>query len=111
MVGLSSTVPLPFNSFIGRAEELQTVQTLLATHRLVTLTGAAGIGKRGQPSRIEGYEGGVRSAVRFRRRIRAHLERCQGPRCLAPARFAGEGTRENGDRGPGSELCRLMQAR
>jgi predicted ATPase len=45
MVGLSSTVPLPFNSFIGRAEELQTVQTLLATHRLVTLTGAAGIGK------------------------------------------------------------------
>src|SRR5205823_6346703 len=34
-----------FSSFIGRAEELQTVQTLLATHRLLTLTGAAGIGK------------------------------------------------------------------
>ena len=30
MVGLSSTVPRPFNSFIGRAEELQTVQTLLS---------------------------------------------------------------------------------
>ena len=45
MAGLSSTVPRPFSSFIGRAEELQTVQTLLGTHRLVTLTGAAGIGK------------------------------------------------------------------
>src|SRR5438477_6681007 len=45
MVRLSSTVPRPLDSFIGRAEELQAVKTLLATHRLVTLTGPAGIGK------------------------------------------------------------------
>src|SRR5437764_951575 len=45
MVRLSSTVPRPLDSFIGRAEELEAVKTLLATHRLVTLTGPAGIGK------------------------------------------------------------------
>src|SRR5712691_12141612 len=45
MAGLSGTVPRPLDSFIGRAEEIQAVKTLLATHRLVTLTGAAGIGK------------------------------------------------------------------
>ena len=44
-VRLSTTVPRPLDSFIGREDELQAVQTLLATHRLVTLTGAAGIGK------------------------------------------------------------------
>src|SRR5260370_28101149 len=45
LVRLSMTVPHPFDSFIGRAEELRDVTTLLATHRLVTLTGPAGIGK------------------------------------------------------------------
>jgi ATP/maltotriose-dependent transcriptional regulator MalT len=45
MVRQSSTVPRPLDSFIGRAEERQTVQTLLATHRFVTLTGPAGVGK------------------------------------------------------------------
>src|SRR5262245_61332690 len=39
--GLSSTVSRPFDPFIERAEELQTVQKLLATHRLVILWGAA----------------------------------------------------------------------
>jgi predicted ATPase len=45
MVSLSIPVPHPLDSFIGRAEEIQAVKTLLATHRFVTLTGAAGIGK------------------------------------------------------------------
>src|SRR5437660_2301204 len=45
MVRLSSTLPRPLDSFIGREEELQDVKALLATPRLVTLTGAAGIGK------------------------------------------------------------------
>jgi predicted ATPase len=42
---LSSNILRPLDSFIGRAEELHAVKMLLATHRLVTLTGAAGIGK------------------------------------------------------------------
>src|SRR5436190_21241588 len=45
MAGLRQTVPRPLDSFIGRAEELEAVTGLLATHRLVTLTGPAGIGK------------------------------------------------------------------
>jgi predicted ATPase len=45
MVRLSSTIPRPFDSFIGREEELQAVKALLSLHRLVTLTGAPGIGK------------------------------------------------------------------
>jgi predicted ATPase len=45
MVSLSSTIPRPFDSFIGREEELQAVKALLSVHRLVTLTGAPGIGK------------------------------------------------------------------
>src|SRR5205823_740042 len=45
MARLNIHVPQPLDSFIGRAEELQAVKTLLATHRFVTLTGAAGVGK------------------------------------------------------------------
>jgi hypothetical protein len=41
----SYPAPQPLDSFIGRVEELQAVQTLLATHRLLTLTGAAGVDK------------------------------------------------------------------
>jgi LuxR family maltose regulon positive regulatory protein len=45
MASFSVTIPRPLDSFIGRAEELNSVRSLLAAHRLVTLTGAAGIGK------------------------------------------------------------------
>src|SRR5262249_31017778 len=45
MGSLNTLVPRPLDSFVGRAEELQAVKTLLATHRFVTLTGPAGIGK------------------------------------------------------------------
>ena len=42
-----STLPLPvaLTSFVGRERELAEVQRLLATARLVTLTGAGGVGK------------------------------------------------------------------
>ena len=42
---LSSPLPLLLNSFVGREQECATVERLLATQRLVTLTGSAGIGK------------------------------------------------------------------
>src|SRR5262245_35447764 len=45
MARLNATIPRPFDSFIGRAEELREVKRLLTMSRLVTLTGAAGIGK------------------------------------------------------------------
>lgn len=38
-------LPVPVSSFVGRQQDLITVQHLLASHRLVTLTGAGGCGK------------------------------------------------------------------
>lgn len=40
-----SSLPLPLGVFIGRNRQQQEVASLLQSHRLVTLTGAAGIGK------------------------------------------------------------------
>ena len=37
--------PVPLSSFVGRRHDLNTVSELLATHRLVTLTGSGGCGK------------------------------------------------------------------
>src|SRR5215469_463308 len=45
-VGASShNLPVPLTSFIGRAAEMARVRGLLAQNRLVTLTGAGGVGK------------------------------------------------------------------
>jgi|GEM_PF-3431496 len=41
----SNNLPRPLTSFIGREDELNEVETLLAKHRLVTLLGAGGSGK------------------------------------------------------------------
>jgi DNA-binding winged helix-turn-helix (wHTH) protein len=40
-----TNVPEPVSKLIGREEELSEIPNLVATHRLVTLTGAGGIGK------------------------------------------------------------------
>lgn len=40
-----NNLPLQLTSFIARDEEIKMVKTLLATHRVVTLTGAGGVGK------------------------------------------------------------------
>nr|WP_102142744.1 LuxR family transcriptional regulator [Mycobacterium sp. QGD 101] len=38
-------LPVQFTSFVGRAQQMEEVRSLLADHRLVTLTGAGGAGK------------------------------------------------------------------
>ncbi|MFF1558221.1 ATP-binding protein [Streptomyces sp. NPDC058279] len=43
--GVGQAVPVELSSFVGRRRELTRVASLLATERLVTLTGPAGIGK------------------------------------------------------------------
>lgn len=43
--GMRQAVPAELSSFIGRERELTALASLLATERLVTLTGPAGIGK------------------------------------------------------------------
>ncbi len=42
---LSSNLPPKLTSFVGREQEVSEIATLLSEHRLVTLTGAGGIGK------------------------------------------------------------------
>ncbi|GAB2875248.1 BTAD domain-containing putative transcriptional regulator [Streptomyces mayteni] len=41
----SSNLPVPLNALVGRDEEVAEVRALLRGHRLVTLTGSAGVGK------------------------------------------------------------------
>ncbi len=42
---ISSSIPIPLTSFIGREKELKEIARLLATSRLLTLTGPGGVGK------------------------------------------------------------------
>ena len=42
---VSSTIPVPLTSFIGREKELKEIVKLLSSSRLVTLTGSGGVGK------------------------------------------------------------------
>jgi predicted ATPase/class 3 adenylate cyclase/DNA-binding CsgD family transcriptional regulator len=41
----AQTFPVPLTSFVGRATEIAELKRLLGDHRLVTLTGAGGVGK------------------------------------------------------------------
>jgi predicted ATPase/DNA-binding XRE family transcriptional regulator len=40
-----STLPTRLTSFVGREKEIETIETLLGAHRLVTVTGSGGVGK------------------------------------------------------------------
>ena len=42
---LPNTLPTPLTSLLGRHDELTALPAVLAAHRLVTLTGAGGVGK------------------------------------------------------------------
>jgi predicted ATPase/DNA-binding SARP family transcriptional activator len=42
---ISSSIPVPLTSFIGREKELREIARLLSSSRLVTLTGPGGVGK------------------------------------------------------------------
>ena len=41
----ANNLPAPFASFVGRERQLEELDRLLTVHRLVTLTGAPGVGK------------------------------------------------------------------
>jgi predicted ATPase/class 3 adenylate cyclase/DNA-binding CsgD family transcriptional regulator len=43
--GTPNNVPVQLTTFVGRADELSQVEELVASHRLVTLTGSGGVGK------------------------------------------------------------------
>jgi predicted ATPase/DNA-binding SARP family transcriptional activator len=59
-----TSLPTPLTSFVGRKAELGPLAALISTHRLVTLTGAGGVGKSRLAQRVAadlvvGYPGGV----------------------------------------------------
>ena len=42
---ISSNIPVPLTSFVGREQELKEIERLLSSSRLLTLTGSGGVGK------------------------------------------------------------------
>lgn len=52
--GLPNNVPLDMTTFVGREHEIAEVQSLLATARLLTLSGAGGVGKTRLAYRVAG---------------------------------------------------------
>jgi predicted ATPase/class 3 adenylate cyclase len=45
LAALATNLPLQLTSFVGRQTELAQIESLIRTHRLVTLVGSAGVGK------------------------------------------------------------------
>ncbi|MGK2865182.1 MAG: helix-turn-helix transcriptional regulator [Mycobacterium sp.] len=61
---VAAHLPVPFTSFVGREAEMNDVQQILADNRLVTLTGAGGVGKTRLAVQVaaataSGFGGGV----------------------------------------------------
>jgi predicted ATPase/class 3 adenylate cyclase/DNA-binding CsgD family transcriptional regulator/tetratricopeptide (TPR) repeat protein len=61
---VANNLPVQLTSFVGRESEIEAVSTLLAEHRLVTLTGAGGCGKtrlalQVAPRVADGYADGI----------------------------------------------------
>lgn len=74
--GGTGTLPFPVSSFVGRSAELERTAGLLASTRLLTITGSGGCGK-------------TRLAIELARRVDAQLAECAWFVDLAPLR-AGE---------------------
>ncbi|WP_051792470.1 BTAD domain-containing putative transcriptional regulator [Amycolatopsis jejuensis] len=55
----TAVVPAPLGSFVGRAADLEQLNALLQTHRLVTLTGPGGVGKTRLATEIACREAGA----------------------------------------------------
>lgn len=61
----SATLPLSLSSFVGRDNELEEITVLLREHRLVTLTGAGGVGKTQAALRVVAALDAVDDGIRF----------------------------------------------
>ncbi|MFN8490771.1 MAG: tetratricopeptide repeat protein [Caldilineaceae bacterium] len=70
-----TNLPTPLTSFVGRIPEVTEVAQLLATHRLVTLTGAGGVGK----TRLALEIGKALLDVRAQERVSSGRERLKFP--------------------------------
>src|SRR5687768_5383914 len=88
--------PVPLTSCVGREREVAELSRLLATARLVTLTGPGGVGKTRLALAIATRSGDDFAAgARF-----VELASLTDQRLLAPAVLAGVGAREEPKRSP-----------
>ena len=87
-------LPLERTSFVGRAHELDAVRALLATHRLVTLTGSGGTGKTRFALRLASHVTGAFPDGSWV----VSLEALQKPSQVIPAVATALGLRNQGSR-------------
>ncbi|WP_156297225.1 LuxR family transcriptional regulator [Mycobacterium paragordonae] len=59
---VAQTVPVPLTSFVGRRSEIAELSSILGDHRLVTLTGAGGVGKTRLAIQLANHYGGANGA-------------------------------------------------
>jgi len=71
-----SSLPLALTSFVGRDKELAEIAALVGHHRMVTLTGAGGVGKTQTALHVAGELGQTGAA----RPALSHLQRSRSPR-------------------------------
>jgi predicted ATPase/DNA-binding SARP family transcriptional activator len=106
LAAFAHNLPLQLTSFIGREDQMAEVQQLLASHRLVTLTGAGGCGKTRLALQVGawGAEGGA-STHGVAARPAAGVDRWEA---LRPAPRSGQGAPTEGEcesgPGPGAAL-------
>ena len=90
---VAPTLPVQFTSFVGRQAEMNDVRRLLADNRLVTLTGAGGVGKTRLAVQVAAQVAGeFGDAVWYVDLGADHRSRCRGGRGdprAGPARSAG----------------------
>ena len=102
-----SNLPLPLTSFVGRVQEIATLTRLLSETRLVTLTGAGGIGKSRLALRIADD-----ARTRFAHGVwLVELAALSDPGFVAHAIAATLGVREGPRRPPLPALLDALQAR
>jgi non-specific serine/threonine protein kinase len=100
-------VPVPPTSFVGRETELTEIRRLLGSTRLLTLTGAGGVGKTRLAMQVaariaSGYPDGV---------WLVELASVEEERLVAPAALAALGLREVSDQPPLDTLAAHLRAR
>ena len=105
--GAPTTLPRPLTSFVGRERELDNVRRLLDISRLLTLTGAGGVGKtRLAVALVHGLRAGDGAAVAF-----VDLAPLADPQLVAQTVASGLGVREQPGRPVLATLVEALQSK
>jgi predicted ATPase len=89
----ASNLPIALSAFIGRNREMREIADMVQSHRLVTITGAAGVGKTQTALQLARTYAGDDGAIRF-----AGLASTRDAALVASAIAAAIGVQESSDR-------------